>query len=306
MKRVLVTGATGFLGIALVPALTRAGYTVRATLRRPGSFAKPVETVVVPNLAVCPDWTPILKDVDAVVHLAGLAHADLLVGFKDFDQINRAMTEDLSVAAARAGVERFVFISSVRAQTGASSNVVVTETDEPRPTDYYGKSKLDGELAIMQSGLPYTILRPVVVYGPNPKGNIKALLRLAGLPGPLPFGALKNRKSMLAIDNFTDAVLHVLKSPAMTHQTYLLADAEPLSICDILVTLRTALKRRPALLPIPVQFIEAILLTVRRREIWERLGKELVVSTAKIARTQWRPRISTVEGLTAMVEAGRR
>ena len=172
-KCVLVTGASGFIGRALIPVLIGAGYTVRAAVRRPVSFPMPVDVVVVPEFSRPVDLNPILRGVNIVIHAAGRAHADVSDDAHGvFDRVNRLLTQRLADAAVDAGVERFLFISSVRAQVGPSATRVVREQDEPHPTDPYGCSKLAGELAIRSAGVPYTILRPVAVYGPHAKGHI--------------------------------------------------------------------------------------------------------------------------------------
>ena len=186
-KCVLVTGASGFIGRPLVAALLRAGYAVRAVTRRPVSFPNVVEVVTIPDLKNSIDWAPILQGVDIIIHLAGMAHSHVPeTEYSDVDQINRMATQQLAQAAKNAGVGRFIYISSVRAQIGATATHPVSEQDEPRPTDLYGRSKLAAEQAIRASGVPFTIFRPVVVYGPNPKGNMRTLVRLAQLPVAAP------------------------------------------------------------------------------------------------------------------------
>ncbi|TXN39301.1 NAD(P)H-binding protein, partial [Methylobacterium sp. WL18] len=129
-----------------------------------------------------------LSGVDAVVHSAGLAHAMSGAPEDDYRTLNTEATRKLAEAAARAKVRRFVFLSSIRAQVGASAPCVVGEGDEPRPTDAYGRSKLEAERALAETGLDWVALRPVLVYGAGVKGNMAALLRLARSPYPLPLG----------------------------------------------------------------------------------------------------------------------
>jgi len=207
-KCVLVTGASGFIGRALVGHLIDAGYAVRAATSDSRSFAQPVEVAIVSAPIDTVNWKPILDGVDFVIHLAGIAHAATRdSSYAMFDAINRQATKNLALAANEAGVERFVFISSVRAQVGPSAMQSVREADEPRPTDDYGRSKLAAEREIRASGVPFTILRPVAVYGPYPKGNMKNLVNMAMKPFPLP--AFTGRRSLLGIDNLTSAILFV-------------------------------------------------------------------------------------------------
>ena len=111
------------------------------------------------------DWSPLLSGVDAVVHLAGIAHAGPGIAEERYDRVNHHATAALAAAARDAGVRRVVFVSSIRAQTGPAAGDVVSERDAPHPTDAYGRSKLAAERAVAQSGVPFTILRPVLVYG---------------------------------------------------------------------------------------------------------------------------------------------
>ena len=181
------------------------------------------------------DWQPLLHGVDQVVHLAGIAHtkgADAA----SYDRINRLATARLATAAAQARVEHFVFISSIRAQSGPAADHALTERDPPAPTDAYGASKLAAEDAVRSSGVPFTILRPVLVYGPGVKGNLALLARAAASRLPLPVKDFANRRSLLGIDNFISALAFVLATPATIGETYVVADPGiPPRLSDVFV-----------------------------------------------------------------------
>ena len=199
--RILVTGSSGFVGRRLVAALARASYRVLAAARNPGTVGFPgdVDVTRQPDLEERVDWEPLLTDITHVVHLAGVAHKGALVSDEMYDRINHVAVADLARAAAKAGIARLIFVSSIGSQTGPSSEHVLSETDEPRPTAAYGRSKRAAEMALRASGAPYTIFRPVLMYGPNAPGNMGMLVKLAASPCPLPFGALTGRRSLLAI-----------------------------------------------------------------------------------------------------------
>jgi UDP-glucose 4-epimerase len=296
---VLVTGASGFVGRPLVAALVRAGYAVRAATRnRATSFPVGVERVLVPDFTEPVGWDTVVRGVATIVHAAGLAHADTSeIPEARFDQVNRAATQELCAAAARAGVRRIVFVSSIRAQAGPSATHALQETDEPRPTDAYGRSKLAAEAAVRACGVPFTILRPVVIYGPNARANIRALVRLAALPLPLPFAGLTSRRSLLGVDNLISVVLFALANPATAGETFLVADPLPATIEEIFTMLRRAQGRRPGLIHVPPNVIRLGLAAVGCGPLWHRIGGELVVDTGKLEAAGWDPPVDTYSGL---------
>jgi nucleoside-diphosphate-sugar epimerase len=301
---VLVTGATGFVGRAVVTALADAGRAVRAAVRRPPQppFAAGVEVVQHPDLSQSFDWAPFLAGVDQVVHLAGIAHTGG-VAPQLYDRVNRQATAELAAAAARAGVRHFVFVSSIRAQTGPSADHAVTERDQAAPSDAYGRSKLAAETAVRTSGVPFTILRPALFYGPGVKGNFALLLRAALSPWPLPVKDFVNRRSLLSIDNFISALNFVLSSPATLGETYIVADPGiPPRLPDLIATLRKAQGRWPLILPLPTHYIETPLRLLRRNGVWERLGGNLRVDAGKLIAAGWQPVHDTWGGLTALIE----
>src|SRR5206468_12977328 len=168
-----------------------------------------------------------------------------------YDRVNRAATAALAAAAARDRIERLIFVSSIRAQSGPACDHPLTEADTPKPVDAYGRSKLAAEHAIRAAELPHTILRPALIYGPGVKGNLADLIRLARSPWPLPLGALRNRRSLLARSNLVAAIRLALMAPAMLNETYVVADPEPLTIAQIVTALRSGLDRGPRLIPVP-------------------------------------------------------
>jgi nucleoside-diphosphate-sugar epimerase len=303
-QSVLVTGASGFVGRRLVAALAGAGNSVVAATRNPHAvrFPDTVQVARLPDLAQRIDWGPLLADVAYVVHLAGVAHRGATEEM--YDRINHQAVTDLAMAAAKAGIVRVIFISSIGSQSGPSSEHVLSEADEPRPTSAYGRSKLAAEIALRGSTASYTILRPVLMYGPDAPGNMGMLVKLAASPWPLPFGALTGRRSLLAVDNLIGAVKLAMSSPATENQTYVIADPDALTLPEIVRVLRAAINRSARLLPVPQGLLANALGMMGQGDLWQRLGASLVADPAKLMTAGWRPAIDTRDGLTAMMRSG--
>jgi nucleoside-diphosphate-sugar epimerase len=307
MTRLLVTGATGFVGRAVVTAFAKRGDTVRAAARRlpQPPFAAGVEVVQHPDLSQAFDWTPALDGVEQVIHLAGIAHTGRGVAPELYDRVNHLATAELAAAAARARVQQFVYVSSIRAQSGAAADHALTERDAAAPTDAYGRSKLAAETAVRAAGVPFTILRPALFYGPGVKGNFALLLRAARSRWPLPVRDFVNRRSLLGIDNFISVLEFVLSTPAALGETYVVADpGMPPRLADMMATLRKAAGRRwPLVVPMPTHYLETPLRLLHRDDVWDRLGGNLRVDPGKLIAAGWQPAHDTRSGLVALMKA---
>ncbi|MFD2182362.1 NAD-dependent epimerase/dehydratase family protein [Rhodoplanes azumiensis] len=303
--RILVTGASGFVGRGLGPALVRAGHVVRAAARDATAISPEpaVERVRLPDLAGEVDWTPLLDGADAVVHLAGIAHRSG-VEAGDYDRVIRHATAALARECAARRLP-LVFVSSIGAQTGSAADHVVRETDPPRPVTAYDRAKLAAEAAVREAGGAFTILRPPLVYGPGVKGNMALLMRIADRPWPLPLGAFRNRRSLVARDNLAEAVAFCLATPATRGETYVVADREALSVAEMIAVLRTACGRPQRLIPVPPPLIGGLLCAAGRAATWDRIGGALVVDPGKLLAAGWRPAVDTRAGLAAMMRAYR-
>lgn len=179
---------------------------------------------------------------------------------------------------------------------------VVRESDEPQPTNLYGRSKLAAETATAASGAPFTIFRPVVVYGPDAKGNMRTLVRLARMSLPLPVASFSSRRSLLGIDNLISAIVFALNNPATIGETYLIADPVPMTIGEILSILRAGKGHRLKTIRIPPGLIRAALMLIGRSDLWSRFTGDLIVDTGKLAALGWTPVKGTAQGLREMLQ----
>jgi nucleoside-diphosphate-sugar epimerase len=303
--RVLITGASGFIGKALVGTLASEGWRVRAASRNPAAIpAKAgVERVALADLARPVDWSALLAGVTHIVHLAGIAHAPGLLPDELYTRVNAEAVGEVAAAAARAKVERLVLMSSVRAQAGLSADHALAERDRPEPTDAYGRTKLEAERLVAGSGVPFTVLRPAAVYGKGVKGNIAALATLAKTPMPLPFAGLDNRRSLLALDNLIAAVSLALSSEQAVNGTFLVADPEPISVADLVAAMREGLGRSPHLVKVPLGGVKRLMKSFGKEAEWERISGNFVVDASKLTGIGWRPAISTHDGIVRMMRA---
>ncbi len=243
--RVLVTGASGFTGRHIMPALVANNHDVVAASRQRTDFQEAVWRSA-PDLGPGADWSDALHGIDAVVHLAGMAHVTgaAAASEKSFRRVNTEGTRQLARQCARAGVKHFVFAGSCHAVT-AESDEMLTLSTVPRPCSAYGRSKLWAEGALkdelQDTGCAWTILRLPLVYGPGNKANFARLAGMVQLGIPLPLAGVNNRRSFLGVSNLADFIARCcLGSPASHHRTYYPADGKDLSTAELVMLLAEA------------------------------------------------------------------
>ena len=303
--RVLITGADGFVGQHLCSYLAGCGFDVRAAVRQ--LRAKPPHAVDVAetgDLAQFNGWAKILRDVDAVVHLVARTHMTGEYGkaaLGKYRAVNVDVTRRLVREAISHGVQRFVFLSSIKA-VGESSDRGMGEEDPCVPLDSYGVTKFEAEREIVrccrQTDCRYTILRPPLVYGPGVRGNFLRLMGLVRRGIPLP--VVNNRRSVIHVQNLVEAIGCCLSSPASRDQLFHVADSDPVSVSDMLRSMARGLGCPPRFVQLPRIVVKAGGHLLGRRAEANRIAGSLILSTSKIAhRLGWHPSVSTSDGIVS-------
>jgi nucleoside-diphosphate-sugar epimerase len=306
--RTLVTGPTGFVGTGLIQHLLAdpAQHVVAAFRAASPRPVERVESIQVGELTAETDWRAALADVDAVVHLAARVHvmhdtaADPLA---DFRRVNVEGSLHLARRSAAAGVRRFVYVSSIKVNGDATSTGLVFRADDvPQPLDPYGISKHEAELALRQlaasTGMELVVVRPPLVYGPGVRANFRSMMNWLLRGVPLPFGAIDNRRSLVALDNLCDLLVTCVRHPAAAGQTFLASDGDDVSTTQLLQRLGRALGHPARLLPVPPALLRTVFGVMGKQDISRRLFSSLQVDiTPARDLLGWRPPIGLDEGL---------
>jgi len=297
---VLVTGASGFVGLRLCARLAAAGHAVRAAVRRErpplAAFAPAVEVVRVGDIGADTEWQAALAGVDVVVHLAARAHVmndRISDPLAEYRRVNVAGSERLARAAAAAGVRRLIYMSSIKVNGEATVDAPFREGDAPAPLDAYGRSKWEAEQALSriaaETGLAVTVLRPPLIYGPGVKGNLARLLGWIERGFPLPFASVVNRRSLVYVENLIDATLAVMHHPGPA-RLYLLSDGRDLSTPQLIHALARGLGKTPRLLPFPPSLLRLAGACTGQGDAIGRLVGSLQIDASRIAaELGWRP-----------------
>jgi nucleoside-diphosphate-sugar epimerase len=297
MSRIIVTGASGFVGSALMQYLRARGLAAIGVSRRAGPL---VDCVVgaYDNLA---QITTVLREGDVIIHLAARAHQTGTADDAAFAD-NIRTTRALLTAARQSGAARFVFVSSIGVNGHRTVAAPFTEKDTPSPAEPYARSKLACEQAVAQAGgdgLKHVIVRPPLVYGPDAPGNFARLARAVARGWPLPLGAVRNRRSFVAVANLVDFLHVCAQHPAAIGQTFLIADGEDLSTPQWIARMAKAIGlNSPPLLAVPEPWLRLAGTILDRRAAVDRVCDSLQVDiTLARSRLDWSPVMGVDEGL---------
>lgn len=305
---ILITGASGFVGSALLRRLRSEGLAVRACSRRSMSEMElaGADPVRLPDAFAEADWSTALHGVDAIVHTAARVHVMSRQSSADralYDAVNVQGTLNLARQAAQAGVRRLVFLSSIKVNgERTAGDDRFRATDAPAPSDAYGISKSRAEDGLRdiaaQSGLEVVIVRPPLVYGPGVKANFRALMKAVKSGVPLPLASVRNRRSLVGLDNLVDLLCQCLRHPDAANQTFLVSDDHDLSTPDLLQRLAAALETPARLFAAPTGALILAAALIGRREQACRLLESLRVDVQPTRdRLGWTPPIGVDEGL---------
>lgn len=312
--KVLVTGASGFVGRALVAELLLSGHQVRACsrvgARAPGSDA---ENFTISSIDGSTDWYDALQSIDAVVHLAARVHVmsdDSSDPLSEFRRVNTAGTLNLARQAALVGVKRLVFISSIKVNGDWTSTDRPFQPSDPvHPNEPYGQSKHEAEkglrLLAKETELEVVIVRPPLVYGLGVKANFSALARLVRRGLPVPLGAVvTNRRSLVGIENLIDFLRVCLDHPEAANQTFMVSDGEDLSTAALILRMAKAMDRRARLFAVPCSVLRVAANLLGKRQVADRLLGNLQVSIElNNLLLGWAPKISVDDGLRNALNA---
>lgn len=314
--KLLITGATGFVGKAVCFESHNAGFDIIVAVRECTQiFSEEIEQFKIIDLSQEIDWGNALQGVDVVVHIAARARMmnDIALDpLTEFRKVNTLATLYLAKQAAKAGVRRFVFISSIKV------NGEMTLVDQPFkpndnyiPIDPYGLSKQEAEQGLLtiakETGMEVVIIRPPLVYGPGVKANFSSMMKWLNKDIVLPFGSVKNCRSLVALDNLVSFIIHCAdykKTPQAVNQVFLISDGEDISTTELLERVARALGKKALLLPVPVSLMTLAAKFVGKGDVANRLFGSLQVDSSKARELlNWKPVITMDEQLKKTADA---
>lgn len=308
MSCIAVTGANGFVGRKLCQVLIENGHVVHAITRTPYQYLESADyqNFIIDEINASTDWCDILKGVDCVVHLAARVHvmsdslSDPLSAYRD---INTVGTVNLAQQALKYNVKRFVYISTIKVNgEHTAPNIPFTANDTCNPDEPYAISKYEAEQKLFElsskASIDIVVIRPPLVYGPGVKANFLSMMRWVNNGIPLPLGAVKNKRSLIALDNLVDLIRVCAEHKAAANEIFLASDGEDLSLTQLLKSMAVALDKPSRLIPVPAWLIRISAALLGQKNISRRLLDSLQVDISKTCtRLNWKPPVRTVDAL---------
>ena len=313
MKKILVTGASGFIGQSLCETLSKSGRLVLGAVRNLNSILinKNIKYIPVGDIAFKKNWKDLLVDVDGIIHCAGKVHK--MIDNKNLDAYSLANingTKYLAEQAAEVGVKRLVFLSSVKVNGESTDQIAkqkFSHKDKSNPNDSYAISKLEAEKALWEissrTGLEIVVVRLPLVYGYGSKGNLARLIKIVKSGIPLPLSLIKNQRSMIGIDSTIDLLIRCIDYPKASGKTFLASDDEDLSTPELIKLIASSMRKKANLFPFPISMLKFLGSVFGRSEEINRLVGSLRVDNSYTKEIlNWVPPISVEEGIRRMVQ----
>ena len=322
MKKIFITGANGFIGKSLCQTLSKLNRSVVGTVRSKNSFLTlpGVKFVLVKDNSFQTNLSQTLEDCEYIIHCAGKAHVmNKKDKLDDYNLVNTEFTKNLAIQAAKAGVKRLVFLSSVKVNGEStdevSDNIVVkyqknkvfTHSHLPKPEDPYSISKFEAEKLLwkvsIKTGLEVTVVRMPLVYGSGVKGNLERLIKFVKSGLPLPLGRVQNQRSMIGIDNLVDLLIRCIEHPDAAGKTFLVSDGEDLSTPDLINHIASSMGRRARLFDVPIFLLKiAGCVLGKKKEIDRLIGSLKIDNSYTREVLNWTPPVSVTEGIRRMIQ----
>jgi nucleoside-diphosphate-sugar epimerase len=304
---ILLTGASGFLGTAILRSLYPKEIRVLGRNKPKIGNCNYVCAEIAPGV----DYSSAFEGIDVVIHSAARAHMIRDKSESPLDayrEVNTAGTLNLARQAAETGVRRFIFISSIKVNGESTASKPPYKFDAPHlPEDPYGISKSEAEIGLLylarQTNMEVVIIRPPLVYGPGVKANFASMMKLASKNLPLPLGAIKNKRSLVCIDNLVDLIITCIDHPKAANQTFLVSDDHDVSTTELLIALTTAAGNNPRLISVPMKLIKVVATLLGKKAIADRLCGSLQVDISHTKETLgWKPPVSFEQSIARCFE----
>jgi nucleoside-diphosphate-sugar epimerase len=314
MKKIAITGANGFIGKSLCKTFSKLNRPFVRIVRSENSLKtlNGINTIFVGDINSNTNWSQSLEDCEVIIHCAGKAHVmDNKDNLYDYYKVNTEGTKNLAEQATQAGVKRLVFLSSIKVNGENTDKINIGKKfyykDMPDPQDVYARSKLEAEKALWEissrTGLEVVVVRLPLVYGYGAKGNLSRLIKLIKLGIPLPLSIIKNKRSMIGIDNLINLLIRCIDHPKANGKTFLASDGEDLSTPQLIKLIGSSMGRKAYLFPVPL-FLLKILGSIfgKQKEII-RLTESLRIDNNYVKEIlDWRPPLSIEESIRKMIQ----